>query len=324
MLFCVTFFGCASSLTSPQGATMDISNLKTHCVGRYLIDLPLDASINLTVNIGGVPLIWRKDLTPENVLSETKKIIAQYQSIKRIDMEGFQFIDSFDTLGGGVVVHRWKKPYSTAMSIMDCYFISQDQTRRVFTYSVEVDCDHFDNGRKLVTTLASALYSRDDADPIPTEPGFAFEGGFLKGLGDYSEGSVITFNMSRFPGILTYFRTDTRGSQGRFILEENSVEDNLRSILGSISILRKGNVDLHGIRAQELCAAATEDRRRMYNFFMEAPARAGHNVAYPRLQMGIFSDDGVRDVGSGFASDEEALALWETIRNSIRLRPGAM
>ena len=58
----------------PQDVTrIDTSNWKTHCVGRYLIDLPLDANIKLTANIGGNPILWRKDLAKESAKAEAQK-----------------------------------------------------------------------------------------------------------------------------------------------------------------------------------------------------------------------------------------------------------
>lgn len=42
----------------------------------------------------------------------------------------------------------------------------------------------------------------------------------------------------------------------------------------------------------------------------------------PQLVLMLFSDND--SAGNGFSSDDEALALWDAIRNSIRLRPGAI
>ena len=85
-------------------------------------------------------IIRRQDLTPESALAEAQQIIANYKTIKHAELpDATQFIGSFTLPGGGIVVHKWRKPHSVSMSIIECYFVSQDQARRIFTYDFEVD-----------------------------------------------------------------------------------------------------------------------------------------------------------------------------------------
>jgi hypothetical protein len=105
------------------------------------------------------------------------------------------------------------------------------------------------------------------------------------------------------------------------MFEVEGYEERLAAIKSKIAILRKGNCSLNGIPGQELCAAATEQGRRKYNFDLEAPG-GGPDIGRPMLVLHMNSDEETE--GNGFASDAEAIAVWNAIRDSIRLRPGAI
>ncbi len=317
---------CVALPSFAKESIQDTSDWHTHCIGRYLIDLPPDIKINfIDTKIGGTSIQWRQDLTQEQAIIEAHKKIEEFKHIKHLNLDGSQFIDSFELPGGGIVIHRWNGDYSTSLSIMECYLISQDSHKRVFKMDLMVYGDSFALGKKITTDLAKTVYARDDTDPIPTEPGFAIYGGFLKADGTWrKEEAGISYTIPRFQGITGFFRTFSKEDSDKFYFDQKDVAQNYASLPLFITTLRKGDCDLNGIKAQELCAASTESGRRMYNFFLQAPAQA-QDLAHPRLEMSIFSiGHPSEDLGNGFTSDAEALSLWNAIRDSIRLRPGAI
>lgn len=319
----VVLASCASGMGSRKGApAVDTSTWKTHCVGRFLISLPSDAGTRFTASFYEDKIIWERELTKESALQEARLEISKYNSIEHQELAGTQLIDSFELPNEGIVVHRWNEPYSTDLSIMECYFISNDDVQRVFTCKLSVDADHFDLGRRLMEQLATTLYARDDWDPLPTDPGFVFEGGFSKHTGKWRrESATIAFGLPSYPGIRGCFSSYGFGDKQEFMFEQEGFLDRLREVMSKIRVLRKGDCDLHGIPGQELCAAATENGRRKYTCTMDSPG-GGKDLGRPQLVLELFSDNETE--GNGFASDAEALAVWNAIRDSIRLRPGAI
>jgi hypothetical protein len=108
---------------------------------------------------------------------------------------------------------------------------------------------------------------------------------------------------------------------------DEDVDERFEGIDPSIyTSLRKRDVTIDGRPGQELCRVATEEGRRVYKFRLKVPS-PGRDLARPQLDFeiySIFDEDGTHDYGNGFASDAEAIEVWNAIRDSIRLRPGAV
>jgi len=179
--------------------------------------------------------------------------------------------------------------------------------------------------------IAKSAYARDHWDPIPTEPGFAFEGGFLKRSGNpwRAEKAIVTFDtLPPYLGIGGDFVTFAFEEVGEPMLKGRGIAESLVNLFSGVSVLRKGDVTVDGRAAQELCAASTEEGRRVYEFEMKAPSQ-GKDLARPMLLLDLSSDRTRDKFGNykfrnGFASDAEAVEVWNALRDSIRLRPGAV
>ena len=318
--------GCAAEFfPSPSSSDIPMRSLQwqTCAVGRFLVDLPLDASKKYTAKIWKEEIIWRPDLTPESARQEAAQTAAKYKAIQHKYIKGStQFINMFDLPGGGIAVHRWQEAYTVEVARMDCYFISQDNEKRIYFFSYPMGSDHFVPAKKNVEALARTLVARDEDDPLPTEPGFVFEGGFSRHTGEWrAERAIVAFKLLSYPGIKGYLDCYGFGTVQKFMFEREGYEERLAAIKSKIDVLRKGDCSLNGIPGQELCAAATEQGRRKYNFDLEAPG-GGPDIARPMLVLHMNSDKETED--DGFASDAEAIAVWNAIRDSIRLRPGAV
>jgi len=313
--------GLAGCLAAKPTGAVDTSSWKTYCVGRFLIKLPAAATTRFSATIYQYDIVWRRDLTPETAKLEVEQAAEKY---------GSQLIATYPLPGGGIVLHRWNEPYSTTWSKMDCYFVSQDDKRRVFLYKAEVGVSSFKLSRQTMEIIAKTLYARDHWDPIPTEPGFAFEGGFVKYTGKpRQEDAVLVFKtLPPYLGIKGNFRTYVFAESGEQMFGAEGAAEILAAIAAKGTILRKGDVKVDGIAAQEICVAHTEEGKRKYDFTMKTPGE-GKNMARPMIILDMSSDNerdkfGNYKFGNGFASDAEAVEVWNALRDSIRLRPGAV
>ncbi len=346
-LFCSICFFIFSNISISQGAAVDTTSWKTHCVGRYLIDLPPNARTKYRAGIEQNNLFLQANLNKTKAMSEAQKRIAAYKATKHEKLPGSQFIASHQLEGGGIAIVYYTEPHITATAIISCYFIAQNDHNTVFRYDIEVGDDNLEKWRDFVTALAKTIYSRAPDAPVPNEPGLAIPGGLANKNGElaWSEQATLNIRIPNYPGIALYFETICWSNDEEFMFDDPEAKGKIKAIKKRFDVLIQGDCDLQGIKAQELGAAETKEGRREYNFFMNAPAK-GKNVAYPALELRIFSlsrydtdEDFGKDIspteykitppstyeaGNGFNSDEEAIAVWEAIRNSIRLRPGAI
>ncbi|MEN7531945.1 T6SS immunity protein Tli4 family protein, partial [Cupriavidus sp. DL-D2] len=78
------------------------------------------------------------------------------------------------------------------------------------------------------------------------------------------------------------------------------------------------------IQADEILLASTQDGKRGYGFKWEAPGEE-YSLAEPNLNALLRVGESAYTTNKeSFASDEEALELWDAVIDSIRLRPGAV
>ena len=78
------------------------------------------------------------------------------------------------------------------------------------------------------------------------------------------------------------------------------------------------------IQADEILLASTTDGKRGYGFKWEAPGKE-ESLAEPNLNASLrVGESAYATNRESFATDEEALELWDAVIDSIRLRPGAV
>lgn len=98
-------------------------------------------------------------------------------------------------------------------------------------------------------------------------------------------------------------------------------------LLGTVagfSRLRNRQRPVGPIDADEILLAGTQDGKRGYGFKWEAPGKVD-SLAEPNLNVSLEVGESAYTTNKeSFASDEEALEVWDAVVESIRLRPGAV
>jgi hypothetical protein len=101
----------------------------------------------------------------------------------------------------------------------------------------------------------------------------------------------------------------------------------LAGLLGAVagvSQLRNRERPVGPIQGDEILVAGTQDGKRTYGFKWEAPGKA-NSLAEPNLNVSLqVGESAYLTNKESFASDEEALEMWDAVVGSIRLRPGAV
>ena len=127
--------------------------------------------------IWGNKVNWRPDLTPETAHQEAEKLIAEFKATPHEELAGSQFIDSFELANGGIAVHALETSYSDSMSTIHAFMFTPQNS--VFFCAYTVYQSTAEKWRKQLIELAANLHAHDDNAPIPTQPGFCFEGGII-------------------------------------------------------------------------------------------------------------------------------------------------
>jgi len=293
----------------------------TRAIGRHLVNLPASAKLSEAYTLNKVkiePLLIRNRQHFEYIIDMRE---AELKGIQQIQRKLPLFIERVKHSNNSVTLVSWTDPASDAMYLFDTYFLIGTKALR---YSGDVSIDK--------KNTALGLRDGFSQEWRELKPGETPEGvGFVAGdvmlvdkrfnLEDWSlsarfagkpEVNFIMYGFAR--------RTVKPGLRER----AGGATGFLAGVLTGKSTLRSRAHPVGPIEADEILMAATQNGRRSYGFKWEAPGKAS-SLAEPYLIADL--TDGIQDPEAAgptsFKDDDEALALWDEIIDSVRLRPGA-
>ena len=178
--------------------------------------------------------------------------------------------------------------------------------------------------------VASNLRFRSE-DEIPPEPGTCIEGGFVQ-LEQKYERVTVGIRLKEFPDV--HFSAEVHKNQERLaesgrmeLMREQAKEDAEKRGLGllfaRIKILRQGTRQLGTWKGMEIATRtpAHDDDTEAHEFRFQSLGVVNDSLQ-PRLDVRL--DSGVKDDRRASVkpsiTDEEAIALWDKLINSIRVR----
>ncbi|MDR2924798.1 MAG: hypothetical protein LBU76_02415 [Azoarcus sp.] len=300
----------------------------TRAIGRHLLDLPADAKLYETytynkVRVEPLPARNRRHFGAFVDLreAELKRTPSPEEIRKHSRFDLPTFLERVSHPNGSVTLVSGYDPVQEHGYLFDTYFLIGSKAVK---YSGDVSHDRKESALKLRDYLAG-IWRELRPGEVPEGIGFVAGDAMLAdkrfNLEDWSLSAkfagkpIVNFVMYGFaqrvvePGL----RERAGGAAGF-----------LASVLSGRSALRRRERAVGPIEGYEILMAATQDGRRGYGFKWEAPGKA-HSLAEPNLVAEL--TDGIHDPGGSgppsFRDDEEALALWDAIIDSVRLRPGA-
>jgi len=166
---------------------------------------------------------------------------------------------------------------------------------------------------------------------VPTEPGFCVNGALIGGPSRNSEAlsQYWWLPVAGTFGIQMRDAVDV-DEQSSLLKDLPSLKHQLREqgYSGHVKILREGKRTVAGMDAEEVLFSITGDGVQMYRFYLLAPGKA-KDVAHPHTaiqlllgdppQAGVSAADATSPV-----EDAGAIQVWDTLLDSMRLRPGAI
>lgn len=321
----------ASTKKEAMEAAQEINAIKmqTVCIGRFLIDVPDDAQISYRrAFIAGWTISSDSEETDAGFterlaakeaklkLSKNDKGGARLESVKEI--EGNRAF-------GKILVHSREWTYGIENGKrVDSTFVAIDALVRIngvsFDFAREIGRE---TDVQRLLQFISQLGARHDG-AIPHQPGFCFEDGFLSEplTAAQNERVAVFIGLKGHPDVAIAANTMAGLKPAASLLERDARSSVKQSNPSNFKSIRKGVRPIAGMAGEEMLQIVIEPNgTKSQDFMWESPGETD-NVFHPifTLEMNTGHGQPGHPINSSF-TDAKALALWERISNSLRLRP---
>lgn len=309
---------------------------KTVCFGRFMVDVP--ASATVVWGSTDVPLgvtIYRDGV--EEVQGLAQKFVDELKSEKAIYLNNIPLLISVDDMRQpeGQIVTGYDGFEAIGMLKISGYF-------RLNNYGVIIDArpleEQKDETNADIKSMARRLRQRAD-DEAPAEPGNCIEHFFLSDKqnptqDDLMEHIRIGFRLKEFPD--AHFSIyvapsnphdpegDSLQTQWKRIKEDPAAPEE-KAALSKIRFFRESSRQIHDWKTgyEVLVRNPDEEHVHSYHDFQAKFTGVPHDPLRPYADIQFQTGVGGNAAGSTKASltDEEAIAVWDKIISSIRVRP---
>ncbi|MDX3988929.1 MAG: T6SS immunity protein Tli4 family protein [Achromobacter sp.] len=316
--------GCSSFSTHSRNVVVKKDEWITHCFGRYVIDLPPDAVVRPSYKLWGIQLESLKG--PASALDDVINVRErELKAQPHLKSGGTMFVRRVALSPTSTGLYSWYVDFSDEAYLLDTYAVAEP-AGRVFRLKVPISPDREERAMQRAKTWTSNLRSREPLE-IPTDPGFCIDGGFIAGSAFQVESFRIGVTFPNHPGAQFLFRSSTGAEENRLLERMGGFLMGVAKLVAGMTTLRKGERNVGPIQAEEYATAGSQEGQRLYSFTWESQGK-DDSITEPNLaaQLGVLErnrDNQGNPPPPAFASDAEAVALWDAIVESIRLRPGA-
>ncbi|CAB3690417.1 hypothetical protein LMG22037_02951 [Paraburkholderia phenoliruptrix] len=321
------------------------ANMKTRCVGRYMIDMPGEAVESGYAKIQGVSVeakamtedVWRQEVAQrEAALKATRSRDAYpflYAAGQARGEHTYYFIHRGTIYEAPATRHiegyKWDSGYRFLLKIETYDYTHPDQTDDPIVKQFDVK-NEVPGKTAVVFSLLEKLRGRSP-DDIPTEPGVCFAGGFLPAPAGSNEDVDAQFNLTHMQDVSFDISTTPDVRERTTLLQRADspeVRQELRDADGML--VRKGIVDLHGPEAEEWLVEGRRPGGGRGHSFSLTSNETSSGPATPYLSLDLTTGGQLMIQGKLVKLEKaslttgEAVGLWDTVSRTLRLRPGAM
>jgi hypothetical protein len=329
---------CACSIAfSGQAAATNVllSDLRPRCIGRFVFDRPAPSEI----------VSQRYEFAGEKLETEYNVSLATYEArveARERELRGKRRMNLSD--GSSDRSHSWlEKAFSPVKNSRVLIYLKADTRVSLpfksdsYIYDNEVlfhmvggvGPSAMDRAEAIYGEIVRRIKQRDNW-AVPTQSGFCFAGGIVMGASTYTEEISQSFAlMPGRPAMLVIQMRDSRGSDQKETLTRTLPElrAQLDRLPGRYRILRQGKRTVADMNAEEVLFELKEGDITSYQFYLIAPgdpSTLAKSHTAIQLLLGASRPDLTPDQATSPVDEGEALQVWESILNSLRLRPGAV
>ncbi|WP_175912634.1 T6SS immunity protein Tli4 family protein [Burkholderia sp. BCC1640] len=319
------------------------TDMKSRCVGRYLIELPANALPIGNAKFDGVNVDakaqrleeFQREMDARQVELKTARNPRDYQfffesgKVRGIEnTRYFIFNPELSDANRDIEVHKWDRGYQISLKVEGTDWSGSVEKNKSWVKEKEVQND-VPRQLALAFDLIEKLQGRPD-DVIPTEPGACFVGGFMPGKAiSESEEVSTSYVLAEKPDVA--FSWDSfSGLQASSTLlprvRSADVQDALKTAQGRM--IRSGNVELpSGMKVDEvLVSALTQVNVQGIHGSLEANYQGSPQAPYIVFDMLTASPNFLAEadtIKQSSLTEGEAAALWDAVSRSLRPRPNA-
>lgn len=308
-------------------------NMKTFCVGRFLINLPVDAQVNVGRGFaGGYDISSTADETDQEFAARLRqtenKLKEQLGEDGRPSLESVKQL-AIGTAQGKTFVYkrqRTKVPQGDRMTISET--VSALSMLRLPGVSITANVDWIDSDQVGDVVRLLAQVAPIEAGQAPRGSGLCLDRAMvLDPYDNLGTESVVLF--AGLPGhsdVNIVFSSMSRTAAAPGLLERNAkaVEREPIYMRLAFTSLREAEREINGLQGQEFVLRVRESNLTTgYSFQWEMPGKP-KDIHAPLLTLEL--DSGTNPISGGkpvqsTLSEEALFELWERIATSIRLRP---
>ncbi|WGS51927.1 T6SS immunity protein Tli4 family protein [Paraburkholderia sp. D15] len=314
-----------------------LSKLRPWCIGRLMFDRPASSELsNQTYEWRGEKLETTRDVSTEAYRTKVDAREHELRTKQRVnpsnldEKTGHAWLETaFSPVSESrVFVYQKGIVKGVKLPFYSEGYILSDKT--LFHTTGTIGEDGLDISQGVYDDMYRRIKSRDNWT-VPTESGFCFDGGIVTGSSRYPEDVSQSFAL--VPGRPALLLMKTRESYDRdqsqpLTKNLSDLRAQLDRMPGSYRILRKGKRVVAGMDAEEVLFELHDGPVTVFRFYLLAPGNPA-TLAQPHtsveLLLGAPSQGGLPpDQATSPVDEAGALQLWDTLLNSLRVRPGAV
>ncbi|WP_134046735.1 T6SS immunity protein Tli4 family protein [Paraburkholderia caballeronis] len=318
------------------------ANLKTRCVGRYLVDMPEGMYVSGYAKVQGIDIeakamslnAYQREIAQRETELNAIKSIHGYKSLyasgeaRGKDTKYFIHLESevADAASRVIEAYKWDRGYRIKMKVEGSDFTNPDQTSDPIVMQMTVKND-VPQKTSLVFGLLEKVRGRAD-DEIPAEPGLCFYGGFVPTKAGSEEEVSTLYTLKGQDDINFAFET-TPDLRDSITLLQHADSPEARAALKAMDakVIRKGTVELPGMKAQEWLFEGLKPGDGRGDTFSLRANEITSSPSSPFLSLDLTTGGQVQIQNQYVKLDKpsltpgEAVALWDTVSRTLRPRP---
>ena len=294
---------------------------KTRAIGRHLVDVPESAKTIESYSFNKVSIKPLLDIQSQEDYERLHTQTEQALRAAKHEKFGSMFVERVEHANGSVTLISWNRPTGDILYVFDTYFRAGTRALR---YTGEVDPD-LKSTALATREQMSREWLQTSPERIPDGVGYVVDDAILVSKAFNRESWRMAIQLSCKPDVFFELTSYAQRRVEPGLRERaGGVVAGLLGTIAGFSRLRDRARPVGPIQADEILLASTQDGKRGYGFKWEAPGKE-YSLAEPNLNASLRVGESAYTTNrESFASDEEALELWDAVIDSIRLRPGAV
>ncbi|WP_072367195.1 T6SS immunity protein Tli4 family protein [Pseudomonas sp. NFACC10-1] len=287
----------------------------THYFGRFKLELPVNSKILTDYKIYNEKV----ELVSKNGKSDLSSFVDQtIEELKKGTAYGTssRYEKTIPLSNGSVLIlSKLDKLYT-----FHAYLLTSKNTLyRMLVKSISAK--GIDGAINKTRLISESIFFRRPQD-APPQGAFALEAGYTTlGTTQSLEGIYMGAQISTHPGTFVSLLTQRIVEHDdtlikRFENESGGLIPGMAELLSKTKTLRKRTRMIGDFKAEEVAVTTLIDGKRFYTFQIEYEGQIKSNIR-PFIDLRL----GTHEVGSDFKSDEEALAFWDKVVDSLKPLP---